>query len=515
MSALTATRVLIVLLMGSIASLCSGLTSTATTLTSSLNPSIYGQAVTFTATVSPAPPNGETITFKQGSTVLGTGSMSNGTATYTTSTLAAGGTDNIKAVYGGDSTYSGSTSATLEQVVNKATTVTMLTASPTTINVGQSVTFTSTVSPQYGGTVTGNVAFYDGSTKLKSVAISGGTASYTTSTLKAGTHSISGVYGGSNSYLTSTSGTITVTVGTGTYLQETMTWDNVTRNYQVFVPAVLPANPPLLLMLHGTSYGAPPYTPSTREWNWESVADQYGFIVAQPASTYNETTNAWNWNSYFMDAAFTSAEIGTCVSPPASACPDDAGFLRQLIVNLSSQYNVNPNMVFVTGFSSGAQMTERAGVELSDVVAAIAPTSGQMEGQQAAPPPALVPGNSVGPIAVQEWHGTLDTELPPCNYGTTKYSNVTFYLDTVDDTFNYWVSQNQCSSLQTTETLCTNGQATSGLSGNVATNCVNSNVEVQFIWEEGVAHTWESKDNTSRWLFLSAHPKPAKANANR
>jgi len=493
------------LTLGAISAWSSSLTKTTTTNSSSLNPSTYGQAVTFTAIVTPAPPDGETVNFLQGSTVLGTGTLSGGSATFTTATLA-GGTDKIKATYPGDSTFETSTSAAVAQLVNAATTTTTLTLSQSTINVGQSVTFTAAVTPEYSGTVTGNVAFYNGSTKLKSVALSGGVASYADSALKVGTQPITATYQGSSSFQTSSSSALTETVGTGTYYEETMVWDNVTRYYQVFVPTVLPANPPMLLMLHGTAYEAPPANPSTREWYWESVADQYEFIVVQPASTYNASTNAWNWNSYFMDASFTSAESGTCATPPATSCPDDAGFLRQLIVNLTSQYNVNPNMVFVTGFSSGAQMTERVGVEISDLVAAIAPTSGQMEGQQSAPPPVLVPDSVVAPISVQEWHGTEDTELPPCNYGTTGYSEVTYYLDTVDDTFNYWVTQNACSTLQTTQTLCTNGEATQGLSGNVATGCTGSNIEVQFIWEPNTGHSWIGGNNTARWQFLSAHP---------
>jgi poly(3-hydroxybutyrate) depolymerase len=208
-----------------------------------------------------------------------------------------------------------------------------------------------------------------------------------------------------------------------------------------------------------------------------------------------------------MDASFAPGEAGTCTEPPATGCPDDAGFLRQLILNLTAQYNANPNMVYVTGMSSGGQMTERAGVELSDIVAAIVPASGQMEGQQAAPPPVLAPGPPVAPIAVQEWHGTLDTNLWPCNYGTTEYSGVKYYLDTVDDTFNYWVQQNACTTLQTTQTLCTNEQPTPGLAGNDATGCVGPNIEVQFIWEQNVAHSWENQNDTARWQFMAAHPK--------
>jgi len=95
-------------------------TATTTTLSSSPNPSNHGQAVTFTAVVTSglgAPPDGETVKFKKGTTVLGTGTLSGGSASFTTSTLPVG-TNYIKAVYGGDSNFAGSTSKALAQVVN-------------------------------------------------------------------------------------------------------------------------------------------------------------------------------------------------------------------------------------------------------------------------------------------------------------------------------------------------------------------------------------------------------------
>jgi poly(hydroxyalkanoate) depolymerase family esterase len=490
-------RILLLLAVASLSTLALALTSTTTTVSSSLNPSTYGQTVTFTAVVSSsagAPPNGEIVTFLEGSTTLGTGTLSSGKANFSIATLKTGGTDPIKAKYAGDSTFASSTSSVLSQVVDQATTTTTLSASQNPINVGQSLTLTATVTGQDGGTITGNVAFYNGTKKLGTVAVSGGVATFTpTTALPTGTDTLTATYNGSASYITSTSKAVDEVVGTGTTINSTMVWNGITRYYQLFVPTALPANPPMLLMLHGTSFEVPPANPSTESWNWQTVADQYGFILVQPASTYNSNTGQWNWDAYFMDASFQTA-------------PDDSGFLRQLIVNLTSEYSVNPKMVFVTGFSSGAQMTERVGVEISDLVAAIAPTSGQLVGQQT-PPPTL-PGAILDPIAVQEWHGTADPQLPPCNYGTTKYSGVTYTLDTVNDTYNYWVDQNNCTTQQTTQPLCTNGKPTSGSSGNIATNCSNANVEVQFIWESGVAHAWRAQNNVARWQFLSAHPKP-------
>ena len=178
------------------------LAATTTTLTSSPNPSTYGQAVVLTATVSSAlgaPPDGETVSFKNGLTVLGTGTLSGGSASFTTSALKVG-KDSITAVYAGDLNFAGSTSKAVKQVVSKASTTTTLTSSLNPSQVGQSVTFTASVTPQFSGIATGKVAFYDGTTLLKTVALSGGEAKYTTSELTEGTHTVTATYKGSASF---------------------------------------------------------------------------------------------------------------------------------------------------------------------------------------------------------------------------------------------------------------------------------------------------------------------------
>ena len=94
--------------------------STTTTLKSAPNPSSDGEAVTFTADVTSkagAPPDGETVSFMKGAKVLGTGSLSGGAATFTTTTLKVG-TTTVTAVYGGDSNFAGSKSKPVKQVVD-------------------------------------------------------------------------------------------------------------------------------------------------------------------------------------------------------------------------------------------------------------------------------------------------------------------------------------------------------------------------------------------------------------
>jgi len=193
--------------------------STTTKLTKSTTGAVtYGQSVTLTATMAAVSPGAGTptgtVTFMDGTTVLGTGTVNNGVATLTTTTIPAG-SNSIDAVYSGDTDFTTSMSSALSQTVNKSATTTKLTKSTTAaITYGQSVTFTATmaaVSPG-AGTPTGTVTFMDGSTALGTGTLSGGIATLTTTTIPAGSNSIDAVYGGDSNFTTSTSGTLSQTV---------------------------------------------------------------------------------------------------------------------------------------------------------------------------------------------------------------------------------------------------------------------------------------------------------------
>jgi hypothetical protein len=90
-------------------------------------------------------------------------------------------------------------------------TTTALTSSALALAAGTPVTFTATVASP-GGTPTGNVTFHDGAAALSTVALSNGVATYVTSSLSDGAHSISAVYLGNAGFLTSTSNVLTETV---------------------------------------------------------------------------------------------------------------------------------------------------------------------------------------------------------------------------------------------------------------------------------------------------------------
>lgn len=169
---------------------CSSATET---LTSSLNPSSFGQNVTFTAQLSSSSgtPTGD-VQFIDGTTVLGTVALSStGSASFSTSSLTVG-SHTVTANYLPSGTLPAAT-ATLTQVVNGIATNTNLTSSLNPANVGQSVTFTATVTSA-NGTPTGLITFTDGATTLGTATLVNGVATYTTSTLAVGTHPIASAY---------------------------------------------------------------------------------------------------------------------------------------------------------------------------------------------------------------------------------------------------------------------------------------------------------------------------------
>jgi hypothetical protein len=192
--------------------------ATTTAVSSSANPSVYSQAVTFTAAVKPVPPASGvpkgTVSFMNGSTTLGTATLNrSGIATFSSSTLAVGSAS-ITAVYAGSAIFNGSTSPVLTQTVNQDTSTTSVTSSKNPAKHNQLVTFTSTVVARSPGTgtPTGTVTFKDGAATLGSGSLSSGKATYSTSTLSTGTHQITVLYGGSLSFLASSSAVLVQTV---------------------------------------------------------------------------------------------------------------------------------------------------------------------------------------------------------------------------------------------------------------------------------------------------------------
>lgn len=177
------------------------LTATSTALKISNMTPDYDTNLTLTATVSPASATG-TVSFYNGSALVGTSNLSGGVATETVS-FPAGGSYNLTAIYSGDFTNATSTSATLNvNVTGPLVTSTYLQISTTSIAAGDNVTLTATMTP---ANATGTVTFMNGSTPISTVNVVNGTATLVTAFSETGQLQIQADFNADSAYEASNS----------------------------------------------------------------------------------------------------------------------------------------------------------------------------------------------------------------------------------------------------------------------------------------------------------------------
>jgi hypothetical protein len=186
------------------------------TLTSSSNPANVNSNVTFTAAVSTVIPGVAptgTVQFLDGSTVLGTGTLSAGKATYSTGSLP-GGANTIKATYEGDANYASTSSSNLTETINKTTPTVTLRLYPTPITYGSTVNFEAVFSGTISGVrATGQVQFLMGGKLVcKGQFNPDGNAYCTVNSLDAGTSTFTATYGGDSNYNSASSKGVVLTV---------------------------------------------------------------------------------------------------------------------------------------------------------------------------------------------------------------------------------------------------------------------------------------------------------------
>ena len=157
-----------------------------------------------TGTLSYSILNSSGTSVSSGTPALAAGSSSSTASIAIPSTLASG-TYTINVTYSGDSNYLATSTATAIQfTIGQATPTIGLTSTVNPAMATIAVTFTASVASS-SGTPTGTVSFLDGTTPLGAMTLSGGAAAFTTSSLAAGTHTITAVYAGDANFAAVTS----------------------------------------------------------------------------------------------------------------------------------------------------------------------------------------------------------------------------------------------------------------------------------------------------------------------
>jgi hypothetical protein len=177
------------------------------TLTTSPNPSVYTHSVTLSVTLDNPAATG-TVTYYDGeTTVIGTSTISGGSSSFSTSTLASG-THDLTAVFTSNGILGTATSNTVVQVVNRSPRNITLTSLDNPSTWGDNVTFVATLSPS--GAEATTVTFYNGATALGTANVAGNQATLTTGGFEPGTYSITA----------STAATVNFFAGTSNVLQQ-------------------------------------------------------------------------------------------------------------------------------------------------------------------------------------------------------------------------------------------------------------------------------------------------------
>ncbi|MCU1372265.1 MAG: hypothetical protein JWO77_3459 [Ilumatobacteraceae bacterium] len=192
-------------------------------------PTVAGQAITLTATVTAVAPDTGTPTgpveFLDGATSLGTAALDGAGQAQLAVTDLPVGNRSVTARYLGAATFGRSTSSPLARTVTRASTGTFLGSSPNPSAASQDVTFTATVAvvAPGAGSPSGTVTFKEGASVLGTAPVgSGGVAELTTATLHVGTHTVVASYAGDARFAASTSAPIDQRV-TGTIVHSTTT----------------------------------------------------------------------------------------------------------------------------------------------------------------------------------------------------------------------------------------------------------------------------------------------------
>jgi len=277
-----------------------------------------------------------------------------------------------------------------------------------------------------------------------------------------------GVLGASMSFVSSFGPTIVAQV-TGSTRVETIPADTVDRTYRVHRPATLADNPGLVIVLHGSFGGAFQAETTT---GFDVEADRLGWIVVYP----DGVADGWD--------AFGSGP--TWGSHPGA---DDVAFVNHLIYFFRARDHVDPDRVYVTGHSRGGMMSYRLGCELSDLVAAIAPVSGNMATASGS---ADVPCAPTNPVSVLAIHGTADGTIPMAG------GSVDIIFSPMADVIARWRSLNTCADKSTV--------AVDGSTTTTSWACAGGSTVATRI-QAGGCHCWTSDDSRVIADFFVAHPR--------
>lgn len=249
--------------------------------------------------------------------------------------------------------------------------------------------------------------------------------------------------------------------------------DGVNREYVLYIPNSYDgtSSVPVLFNFHGFGDNASDYMNNA---DMRAVSESDTFILVYPQGSCLDGSSHWN-------PCPTGGDNKSTV--------DDVGFVESMISEISSQYNVDMERIYATGYSNGGMMAYGLANYKSDLIAAVASVSGAMLD---------CIGSTSHPMPVVHLHGTSDGVLP--YNGSSDWSSAQSTLD-------HWINFNN--------TITTPIASSDNSGGMTIEHYVydqgDSSVSVEHYKFTGGDHVWFSAtyqgQNTSQlvWNFVSRY----------
>jgi polyhydroxybutyrate depolymerase len=263
--------------------------------------------------------------------------------------------------------------------------------------------------------------------------------------------------------------------------QHTVKVDGADRTYLLHIPAGLASNKPapVVFALHG--FDNEHYFEVSDLKNmagFDAISDQSRFILIYPEGV----SGFWNVG-------------GGCCVTSAQNNVDEAAYIRQVLIDLSSIASVDPKRIYATGFSMGGMFAFKLACEMSDTFAAVAPVAGALLDTPCSPSQ---------PVSIMQVNGKNDT-LVPYGGGVGNFMTGNINFPPVEQGIATWVQLDGCTGTAKSEKQGTVGTLTA------YTTC-KAGSAVDLYTLDALGNNWPSQYvlpvSQMIWDFFKAHPKP-------
>lgn len=260
-------------------------------------------------------------------------------------------------------------------------------------------------------------------------------------------------------------------------------FDDYRRSYRIHIPrGYTPEKAlPLVVVVHGafdTAKGMEEVS------GFSELADRENFAVLYP-NGIGIMGFLQHWNA------------GHCCGKAAEENWDDVGFIAAAIQDVSDRIKINPDRIYMVGFSNGGMLAYRFAAERGDLLAAAAPMAASIGGRPSREAPEWHIPKPKEPISIIVFHGEDDDDVP-FEGGISRYRKNTRSYWSVEKSVNFWTSANGCTARTADKNIREGGVQTTSWTG-----CRDGN-EVRLYLLKGWGHIWPGRYFTGS--LKGAHP---------